>query len=275
MDTSETRPDLLIAHISDLHVGSQYFISNLLSRAIEEINELRPDIVILTGDITNEGFRQEYQAAAAYLKEIECEHRVFVPGNHDSRNVGYVHFEELVGKRDHVLRHKGVTLVSADSSEPDLENGHIGRERYEWILNAFSEPADLKIFALHHHLIPVPGTGRERNIIYDAGDLIEVLIRAGVDLVLAGHKHVSHVWKLESLIIANAGTTSSLRLRGSTKPSYNLIEKRSDGLRILRKHPFGGIELISEFARKHGDNGHGILERTDLDHSLTHSHEGY
>ena len=113
-----------------------------------------------------------------------------IPGNHDSRNVGYVHFEELFGDRNSVLRRNGVTIVAVDSTEPDLDHGQIGRGRYPWIEEQFSDPADLRIFVLHHHLLPVPGTGRERNIVYDAGDAIECLQRSGVDLVLCGHKHV-------------------------------------------------------------------------------------
>ena len=109
---------------------------------------------------------------------------IVIPGNHDSRNVGYVHFEELFGDRNSVLRMNGVTLVSVDSTEPDLDNGQIGRGRYGWIEEQFAEPADLRVFVLHHHLLPVPGTGRERNIVNDAGDAIECLQRAGVDLVL-------------------------------------------------------------------------------------------
>ncbi len=69
-----------------------------------------------------------------------------------------------------------------------------------------------------------PGTGRERNVVYDAGDAIECLQRSGVRLVLSGHKHVPYVWRLEDLFVVNAGTVSSLRLRGNTRPCYNLIE---------------------------------------------------
>ena len=56
-----------------------------------------------------------------------------IPGNHDSRNVGYVHFEELFGERNSVLRKGGVTVVAVDSTEPDLDHGQIGRGRYAWI----------------------------------------------------------------------------------------------------------------------------------------------
>ena len=70
----------------------------------------------------------------------------------------------------------------------------------------------------------MPGTGRERNVVYDAGDVIECLLRAGVHLVLSGHKHVPYAWRLEDLFVVNAGTVSSLRLRGNTKPCYMVIE---------------------------------------------------
>ena len=82
----------------------------------------------------------------------------------------------------------------------------------------------MRVFVMHHHLLPVPGTGRERNVVYDAGDAIECLQRSGVDLVLCGHKHVPYAWRLEDLFIVNAGTVSTLRLRGNVRPCYNVVE---------------------------------------------------
>src|SRR5260370_20899867 len=52
---------------------------------------------------------------------------------------------------------------SVDSTEPDLDNGQIGRGRYGWIEEQFADGAQLRVFVLHHHLLPVPGTGRERS----------------------------------------------------------------------------------------------------------------
>jgi 3',5'-cyclic AMP phosphodiesterase CpdA len=239
---------LTIAHISDLHCGGPHFVPNLLQRAISEVNDLRPDIVICSGDLTSFGFKQEYAEAKRYLDSLACGSVVVIPGNHDSRNVGYVHFEELFGERNSVLHREGVTVVAVDSSEPDLDHGQIGRGRYAWIEEQFAAPADLRIFVLHHHLLPVPGTGRERNIVYDAGDLIECLQHAGVDLVLSGHKHVPYAWKLENMFIVNAGTVSSLRLRGNTRQCYNVIEIEAGHVDVSRCYPFHGRERIIEFS---------------------------
>ncbi len=242
------RDAFTIAHISDIHCGEPDFVPGLMERAITEINEVHPKIVICSGDLTTFGFKHEYALARRYLDRIECDSVVVIPGNHDSRNVGYVHFEEMFGPRNHVLRVDGVTVVAVDSTEPDLDHGQIGRGRYKWIEEQFAEPAELRIFVLHHHLLPVPGTGRERNIVYDAGDAIECLQRAGVDLVLSGHKHVPYAWRLENIFIVNAGTVSSHRLRGKTRPCYNLIEISESHVDVWRKYPFHGSERIIQFS---------------------------
>ena len=237
-----------IAHLSDLHCGGPYFEANLLERAISEVNEFQPDIVICSGDLTTFGFKHEYQVARSYLERIDCDSFVVIPGNHDSRNVGYVHFEELFGERNSVLRKEGVTVVAVDSSEPDLDHGQIGRGRYPWIEQQFSsEPSSLRIFVLHHHLLPVPGTGRERNVVYDAGDAIECLQRSRVHLVLSGHKHVPYAWKLEHLFVVNTGTVSTLRLRGNTRPCYNVVEIEGSHVTVWRRYPFHGQERIIQF----------------------------
>jgi 3',5'-cyclic-AMP phosphodiesterase len=82
----------------------------------------------------------------------------------------------------------------------------------------------------------------------DAGDLLEVLITSGVNIVLSGHKHVPYVWRLENMYIANAGTVSSLRLRGYTKPCYNVLEFDGDEVKIQRRFPFGGSNVIAHFS---------------------------
>ena len=53
----------VIAHISDLHCGHPHFVPSLLDRALVEVNELGPDVVIVSGDLTGDGFRAEYELA--------------------------------------------------------------------------------------------------------------------------------------------------------------------------------------------------------------------
>lgn len=239
---------LTICQISDIHCGSPYFIPDLLERSILEINDLEPAAVVVSGDLTNAGYRQEFEEAAEYVRRFDCQNVMVIPGNHDSRNVGYVHFERLFGERYSCIEFDNAVMVGIDSSEPDLNDGRVGREHYGFIHEAFANAGDkLKIFVIHHHLIPIPGTGRERNIIFDAGDVLELLDDVGVDLVLSGHKHVPYSWKLEDFFIVNAGTASTTRLRGNTRPCYNIIEIEDGRVKVFRKYPFKQRELTVDF----------------------------
>jgi 3',5'-cyclic-AMP phosphodiesterase len=76
---------------------------------------------------------------------------------------------------------------------------------------------------------------------------LERLTEAGVDLVLSGHKHIPYSWRLENMLIVNAGTASTLRLRGDTRPCYNVIEVDDGRVSIFRKYPFKRRELAVYF----------------------------
>ena len=131
--------------------------------------------------------------------------------------------------------------MALDSTKPDLAEGEIGRERYSWIRQQLEDPeADLRAVALHHHLVPVPGTGRERNTVWDSGDVLALLADVGVQLVLCGHKHVPYVWLLNGVLVVNSGTVSSYRLRGYVRPSYNLIEVDDRQIRVTFRYPGSG-----------------------------------
>jgi Icc protein len=162
---------------------------------------------------------------------LACPQIVRVPGNHAARNVGYLHFEDSFGARDSRLRLQldrlEIALVAVDSSKPDLDEGEIGREHYGWIEEGFGGEADLRVFVCHHHLVPVPGTGRERNQVLDAGDVLSLLRRCEVDLVLSGHRHVPYVWPIAGMLLVHSGTVSTLRTRGfPTPPTASSASRR-------------------------------------------------
>ena len=240
-----------VVHISDIHVAEQHFLPELLERVIREINKIEPEIVVLTGDLTENGHQSEFKRAKSYIEKIECDKKVVIPGNHDARNVGYLGFEEIFGHRSIIEKCGGITIVGIDSTQPDLDDGHVGRERYGWIEKSLNTN-DFKVVALHHHLISIPKTGRERQIPMDAGDVLELLVRCGVDLVLCGHKHVPWIWNLNGMIIANAGTACTNRVKWNIPQSFNLIEideEEKGTIKIYRMYSRGGQELVLEKRR--------------------------
>ena len=104
-------------------------------------------------------------------------------------------------------------VAAVETTHDSLDEGEIGREHYGWIREGFSGPADLRVFVCHHHLMPIPGTGRERNQVLDAGDVLSLLRHAQVDVVLGGHRHVPYVWPVAGMLLIHSGTVSTLRTR--------------------------------------------------------------
>ncbi|HVL81877.1 MAG TPA: metallophosphoesterase [Actinomycetota bacterium] len=245
---------LRIVQLSDIHCGEVTFDAGFVERTIENVNSMSPDLVVIAGDLTAAGYQWEFEEAAAYLERIQAP-KIVIPGNHDSRNVGYIHFQRLFGDRFPTMRIEfeperaervratGVTVVGVDSSEPDLNEGKVGREHYQWIREQYTHPGDVKIFVVHHHLVSVPGAGRERNIVTDAGDLLAELTAAGVDIVLCGHKHVPYFWGLNGMLICNSGTVATKRLRGLTPPSWNELEVDATTIKVFLHYWDGRREL--------------------------------
>ncbi len=245
---------LRIAQISDIHCGESSFQEEAMRSIVDRVNRMSPDVVIVAGDLTAAGYQWEFEQAARWLDQLEPP-KVVIPGNHDSRNVGYVHFKTFFGDRfsrfrrpfDPVraerLRATGFTVVGVDSAQPDLDDGHLGRERYPWIGEQFDEPSDVKIFAIHHHLVSIPGTGRERNIITDAGDLLAHLSQLDIDMVVSGHKHVPFFWGLNGILVSNSGTATTRRVRGLTPPSWNEIQVDASTIKVYLHYQDGRREL--------------------------------
>ena len=246
-----------IVQISDIHVGSGLFRPELLEAAIEETNALEPNLVAIAGDLTMEGYRWEFREAKDYLDRLECENVVVVPGNHDAKNVGYRHFEEFFGLREGAVTvnvpEGEAKIVALDSTKPDLDEGEIGREHYAWIDSEFRNwERGPKIVIVHHHILAVPGTGRDVNNLRDAGDVMAIFRELKVDMVLSGHRHVPYVWSISGVRVVHSGTASSMRVRGTMPPSYNVIEIDDQSVRITLKQPAKGKEgedPLASFAR--------------------------
>lgn len=208
-----------IAHLSDIHYSKSWmFLHDSLQRCIDLVNEEAPDLVIVTGDITDYGLQREFEGVKKELERIRAP-RLMVPGNHDARHEGYKKFEEHFGARFFAVERDGWRFVGVDSSEPDIDEGHVGREQRKWLAEQLTDHA---IVFLHHHLVPVPNTGRERNVLVDAGEMLKLLESCEVPLVLSGHKHVPWVWNLDGMVVSTAGTVSCERTGASQ--SFDLIE---------------------------------------------------
>jgi 3',5'-cyclic-AMP phosphodiesterase len=246
-----------IVQMSDVHVGSGLFRQDLLEATIEESNALQPDLVAIVGDLTMEGYRWEFEEAREYFDRLECPNVIYAMGNHDAKNVGYRHFEEFFGIRERSAQipvpEGEAKVVALDSTKPDLDEGEVGREHYSWLDSEFRGwDRGPRILMIHHHILAVPGTGRDVNNLRDAGDVMAILRELKIDMVLSGHRHVPYVWSISGVRIVHSGTVSTMRVRGTMPPSYNVIEIDEDSVNITLHQPGkgeGGREPLASFSR--------------------------
>ncbi|GBC69067.1 3',5'-cyclic adenosine monophosphate phosphodiesterase CpdA [archaeon HR01] len=250
---SMVESQIRIVHISDTHITKfGMHIPEALDKCIYLINTLDPppDIVVHSGDLTDNGILLDYEMAVEKIKEIRYEVLV-APGNHDERNYGDSLFREMVGNMDYVTSVGRTAFVILDSGIPDSDNGRLGRARQQRLRNAFENlpGKTFKVAVFHHHLIPIPYAGRERDILEDAGDVLKAILDLKVDLVLMGHRHVRHAVKVGETLLVNAGTVSSARTRGRLGNSFNIIDVTEDRQVTVSemKIPSGELHILGTF----------------------------
>ncbi|MFW9931006.1 MAG: metallophosphoesterase family protein [Candidatus Thorarchaeota archaeon] len=214
--------------ISDFHIGGK-FNEKMFKKGIDFVNNTDADYVILGGDITDSGTVANYELAKEMLKEIKKPY-LMVPGNHDSKNVGDLLWEEIFGPRYFVEinNEKKVKILGLDSSEPDQDTGRLDSKAIERIYLEFRDLDDswLKVLVYHHQTLPIPYTGRERSALIDAGDAIKAILDCNINLVFNGHRHISNTFRLSdgddiSSLIVNMGTLSCLKTR--YREEYSLM----------------------------------------------------
>lgn len=231
---------MLLVQISDIHCGSM-FRKNIFQDAIKEINAMSPDVVLVTGDLTEDGLMSEFQKVAKYLKRLEVDKVIYVSGNHDYRSTGYLLFKQFFSFSQ-ITEVGSTVIIVVSSARPDRDDGEVGHRQNLWLESTLAKYQNkLKIVAIHHHIIPVPDTGADQITVIDAGDVLRSLTKSKVDLVLCGHRHRPWRWQIQNMKIIHAGSVSCEKLRGFFCNSYNVIKIKKNRIEEKLKIVNGGF----------------------------------
>jgi len=249
---------MLLVQISDIHCGPQ-FRMEIFRSAVKEINAVSPDVVLVTGDLTEDGFISQFQTAAKELKRLRSGRIVFVSGNHDYRSTGYLLFRQFFPFTQ-VTEVEGSVVIILSSARPDRDDGEVGHRQNLWLEKTLAKYKDrVKIVAIHHHVVPVPDTGADQITIIDAGDVLSSLTKSKVDLVLCGHRHRPWRWQIEDMSVVHAGSVSCEKLRGFFCNSYNVIEVERKKARARLKIVNGEFIEFEDIVKRRE-----ALQKTDI-----------
>ncbi len=262
----------VIVHLSDIHFGR--LDPALAGRIQQAIVRIAPDLLALSGDLTQRARKREFLAARAFLDALPFP-RLVVPGNHDVplHNV-FARFVTPLARYQRfitsdlspVYRDEEMVVVGVNTARSlTVGEGRINaRQVLEVVRHLKGEPPDRIRIVVTHHPFDLPEGVKEARLLGRARMAMTQLAAAGADLFLAGHLHLSHIghsaerYKIagHSALVVQAGTVST-RSRGE-QPSFNVLRIERPNISIERLVWIAEREVFAEEAASafhHTDNG--------------------
>ncbi|KQS57401.1 serine/threonine protein phosphatase [Brevundimonas sp. Leaf363] len=228
-----------LLQFSDIHFGVEH--RRACAAAVDYAHATPSDLILITGDITQKGYPDEFKAAGDWIRAMP-EPRFVNVGNHDvpywdvAARLFYPWkaFERATGHpaHDHQflapdLMVRGVTTARGWQARANWSKGVIDLAQTKKAANALRQapPGALRILACHHPLIEMIGTPMTGDV--KRGDAAALIFaEAGVDLIMTGHVHIPFALPIDladRCSYAIGCGTLSHRERG-TPPSFNQVD---------------------------------------------------
>ncbi|WP_067970737.1 phosphodiesterase [Nocardiopsis trehalosi] len=213
----------VIVHISDTHflagrrpLNGVVDTDATLARALDRLGAsgIRPEAVVLTGDIADLGEADAYRRVRAMVepaaRRLGAE-VVWVMGNHDDRaRLRAELLDQAPGTEPVVasLRFGGLRLIALDTTVPGYHHGELGREQLDWLAAELADPApEGTILALHHPPIPTSVPLMPILELQRQHELADVLRGSDVRAILGGHLHYSTTSTFAGIPVSVAAAT--------------------------------------------------------------------
>ncbi len=231
---------MLIAQISDPHIRPDGVCyqgvadsNHSLTEAITHILafDRRPDLVLITGDLVDEGHSAEYEALRAILAGLPIPYLV-IPGNHDDReNLRKAFSDHTYLPREGPLHYcvddYPVRIIGLDSTVPGLHHGHIDTAGLQWLADTLARDTTKPTLVMLHHPPFVSGIGYMDEYRYFDGAELAAVVKQfdNIEIVLCGHVHRSMLTRWANTVVCACPSTATeidLQLAESAQPASHL-----------------------------------------------------
>jgi 3',5'-cyclic AMP phosphodiesterase CpdA len=238
-----------LVHLSDLHFGR--VDQQLLEPLIETIAEIKPNLVAVSGDLTQRARSHQFLEARAFLDALP-KPQIVVPGNHDIplHNIFTRFMHPLDKYRRYITEdlqpsyadEEMVVVGVSTARSLTIKGGRINHQQVTRVrekLCSFDD--DMVKILVTHHPFDLPAGYSDRDLVGRAQMAMAGFAECGADLFLAGHLHVTysgHTAKRyniqgHSALVVQAGTATSTRGRGEVN-SFNVIRLNHPNISVER-----------------------------------------
>jgi len=238
-----------IVHLSDLHFGRVNH--QLIAPLIKSVEDIKPDLIAISGDLTQRARSHEFQAAREFLNQLP-QPQIVVPGNHDVplHNV-FTRFLQPLEKYQRYITSDlepsfaddEIAVVGMNTARSfTIKGGRINYRQVARIRDKFCVlPDEITKVVVTHHPFDLPENYGDRDLVGRARMAMTGLAECGADVFLAGHLHVMHTghtatrYKIRghSALVVQAGTASSTRGRGEAN-SFNIVRLNHPQISVER-----------------------------------------
>lgn len=241
-----------LVHITDLHFGK--LTIGAVDRLQAQIGRIRPDMCIISGDLTMRSRPREWLQARAFLDRLPVSYMV-VPGNHDLPYFNlierfrhpYRRFQEYISDvldptyTDEAMAIMGINTARSWVPHYTWKEGEISHQQTKYAERFFQDAGNrpFKIVFAHHPFLPPPAQPRT-YLVRKAKPALKAFERTGVDLLLGGHLHLPyngniasfHPYIKRGMICIQGSTATSARLRRKMPNGYSRIQLHRDMVRV-------------------------------------------
>jgi 3',5'-cyclic AMP phosphodiesterase CpdA len=238
-----------LVHLSDLHFGR--VDATLLDPLRELIERLAPDVVVVSGDLTQRAKSEQFEAAKAWLDTLPGP-QIIVPGNHDISlyNVLRRFLQPLTRYKryitddlDPIFVDDEIAVLGVNTARSlTFKDGRVNKEQVAEIKRQLADlPPNVTRIIVTHHPFDLPKTYDDDKLVDRAPMAMQAFADCGVDLLLAGHLHTSHAGSTAeryqmseyAALVVQAGTATSTRGRGEVN-SFNVVRVEHERIEVDR-----------------------------------------
>ncbi len=238
-----------IVHLSDLHFGR--VDAALLEPLRALVHSIAPDVVVVSGDLTQRAKSDQFEQARAWLDSLPGP-QIIVPGNHDISlyNVARRFLQPLARYRRYITDDLDPVFVDAEiavlgvntARSLTFKDGRVNKEQVATIRARMAGlgPQVTRIIVTHHPF-DLPDTNDEDDLVERAPMAMQAFADCGIDLLLSGHMHTSRAgstaarYRIDeyAALVVQAGTATSTRGRGEVN-SFNVVRVEPDRIEVDR-----------------------------------------